>query len=543
MANLQQPGQDLITLHLYSPPPVAWRFYTVDETSLAGHDSLIERSPKTIFLPLISLDATANGPRDGVSHVWSERVAAFDRQPTIGIIGGGFSGTMVAVNLARRCGDQPLRILLFEKAQRFARGLAYGTARDEHLLNVPAGAMSALPDEPSHFIDWLQDRDATVRADQFVSRKLYGEYLEDLLKTSLRGSRASLELIRDEVVDLARVGGRGLRLYTRQEQTPEVDQVVLALGHILPQDPHDSDEPRRRRQGYQPNPWSPGVLDGLDPDDSIALVGSGLTAADLIVEAKARGHRGPIHAISRHGHLPLPHRPTTPRTQPALDEVPRSARALLHRLREEAKRTDSEGDDWRSVIDSLRPMTQSIWRSLDQTERSRFLRHLTTKWDIHRHRVAPQIHELLTRCQADGQLVVHSGRVIAIDDDGGEVVLTIRPRGQTATQSLRVRRAVNCTGPGRDIRVGIPPLLRAIQERGIARPGPLGLGLDVDDTGALVGRDGRPDPRIHTLGPLLKEALWESTAVRELRVQAQDVARRVLDACAFSSPNQRESAA
>jgi uncharacterized NAD(P)/FAD-binding protein YdhS/predicted metal-dependent enzyme (double-stranded beta helix superfamily) len=528
MANLQPAGQDLITLHIYSPPPASWQFYTVDQTSLAGHDELIERSPKTISLPLVSLESSPRPSARGISQVWSNRVEQHSHQQTVGIIGGGFCGTMVAVQLARQCGTRPLRILLFEKGSRFGRGLAYGTSRDEHLLNVPAGAMSALPSQPDDFLQWLQRGDPSANAGTFASRKKYGEYLEDLLKTTLKNSRAQLELIREEVVDVARVGTRGLRLYTRQGQTPEADQVVLALGHVLPQDPLESAEPKPRRRAYVPNPWAPGALEGIDPQDAIALIGTGLTAADLIVEASARGHRGPIYAISRHGLLPHPHRPTNALSQPPLAEVPRSARALLRSLREAAKRTDREGDDWRSVIDSIRPMTQSIWRSLDQNERARFLRHLTTKWDIHRHRVAPQIHELLTSCVEQGQLLVRSARVLAIEDDGDDVVLTLRPRGHTAVESLRVKRVINCTGPGRDIRVGSMPLLRAIQDRGLARPGPLGLGLDVTEAGALVGRDGRHDYRLLTLGPLLKEALWESTAVRELRVQAFELAQTIL---------------
>ncbi|MFN3432504.1 MAG: FAD/NAD(P)-binding protein, partial [Candidatus Sericytochromatia bacterium] len=72
----------------------------------------------------------------------------------IAILGGGFSGTMVAANLLRRASG-PLTVAVVERREALGRGVAYSTTESCHLLNVPAGAMSAWPDEPGHFLDWL----------------------------------------------------------------------------------------------------------------------------------------------------------------------------------------------------------------------------------------------------------------------------------------------------------------------------------------------------------------------------------------------------
>ncbi len=97
--------------------------------------------------------------------------------PTIAIIGGGASGTLVAVQLLRQA-RRPVRVLLFERMSDVGRGVAYGTGWPGHRLNVAAGRMGAFPDEPGHFLAWVQARvgqpgfPAAVSADDFLPRQL-----------------------------------------------------------------------------------------------------------------------------------------------------------------------------------------------------------------------------------------------------------------------------------------------------------------------------------------------------------------------------------
>ena len=57
-----------------------------------------------------------------------------------------------------------------------------------------------------------------------------------------------------------------------------------------------------------PDPWARDALDGFGPDAPVALIGTGLTMVDIALKLSAEGHRGPIHAISRHGYLPTTHK-------------------------------------------------------------------------------------------------------------------------------------------------------------------------------------------------------------------------------------------
>jgi uncharacterized NAD(P)/FAD-binding protein YdhS len=180
------------------------------------------------------------------------------------------------------------------------------------------------------------------------------------------------------------------------------------------------------------------------------------------------------------------------------------------------------------VVDGIRPVAQDIWRSMESDERRRFVRHLASHWDSHRHRVAPEVDDVIQARLREGRLRVIAGRIVDSRPRHDGVDLTIQRRGQAGTESLSVNLVINCTGPARDIRQTSSKLLRSLLADGIIRPGPLALGLDVAESGALIGASGEVDDRKYAIGPLLKDHLWETTAVRELRVQAADLARRLL---------------
>ncbi len=337
-----------------------------------------------------------------------------------------------------------------------------------------------------------------------------------------------IELIHDEVVDL-RHGSDGARALVRTSAGRLIvaDRVVLAMGNQPPHDPPGVEQSGGIRR-IAADPWGPSVLEDLKADEPIALVGSGLTAVDVVVEAQSRGHRGVIHAISRHGLLPCRHRPAPPRPHFELKEERATARTLLRTVRTEAAKCQVEGGDWRSVVDGIRPVAQSLWRSLESRERQRFVRHLASHWDVHRHRLAPEIDDLLQSRLRDQGLVVIAGQLVSVEECGRDVVVTFQRRGESRDETITVGRLINCTGPARDIRLSNSKLMQSLLASGIGRPGPLALGLDVSDSGTLIGQDGVVQDRLYAIGPLLKDHLWETTAVRELRSQAAELARRLL---------------
>jgi uncharacterized NAD(P)/FAD-binding protein YdhS len=314
------------------------------------------------------------------------------------------------------------------------------------------------------------------------------------------------------------------------------DQVVLALGNPGPTDPLLADPAFYRSARYAGAAWSTPGLYAVRRDEDLLLIGSGLTALDWIVALQARGHRGRIHLVSRRGLRPQAHRAIAAHklSFDPLALAPR-VRLLMRRLRREIDQAEAAGGDWRAVIDALRPYTQALWHRLPLAEQQRFLRHVRPYWEIHRHRAAPHILASLDSLQRSGQLQLRAGRLQSLIEDQTGVEVELRSRFSGETLRLRVQRVVNCTGPESSYRRLNHPLLVELREQRLIQPDTLALGLLTDAGGALVGADGQQTPALYTLGPPRKGQLWETTAVPEIRVQAQALARRLLNELAARS--------
>lgn len=432
----------------------------------------------------------------------------------VAIIGGGFSGAMVAAQLLRRA-PSGFSLALVEKSPRLGRGAAYGPEDPIYLLNVPAGRMSAFPDDPEHFLRWYRRNEGAAGRGSFLPRAAYGRYVEAVLEgaeTPARGVR--FWRVTGEATGLA-PRGRGFDVELRDGRRLTAGRVVLALGNFPPA---PMPGVRRLDGRWIGDPWSPGAFDAIGGRDPVVIVGAGLTMADVVVGLEARGHRGTIDVVSRHGLRPLEHgaRPTRPLAPPAAGRL----RDLLRRLRAAARERG-----WREAVDSIRRGSAALWRGFSDEDRRRFLRHLRAYWEIHRHRVPPSVGRTLRRLEAAGRLRLHAGRVAAVRARAGHVRVELRRAGRV--RALRGRWAINCTGPRADPRAIESPLVRELLRRGLARAHPLGLGFDVEPDGALRDRRGRRDERLWAVGPARRGEAWESVAVPELRVQAEDVARRL----------------
>jgi uncharacterized NAD(P)/FAD-binding protein YdhS/DNA-binding Lrp family transcriptional regulator len=413
-----------------------------------------------------------------MSSVAPSAAVAIGRPPTIAIIGAGFSGTLLALHLLRRCPGS-VRIHLIERRPRFGRGLAYSTANLNHVLNVPTSRMSAFHDRPDDFLDWLRAdgraNAGVVTPHCFVAREVFGDYVRHHLKEEFpraagRGGR--LLLTRGEVLDL-RVERSGVTIEIERHRRAEADIAVLAIGNFPPEPPPIADRRFYDSDRYRPDPWAPEALAELDPADPVLLIGTGLTMVDTAVSLLDRGHTGKIHALSRRGLLPRRHTPTSVPAAPLLDRpLPTEAAGLTRALREEIAELVFRGGDWRSVIDGLRPTTQDLWHMMPAAERARFVRHLRPWWDVHRHRIAPEIADRIDWTIDSGQLTCGATRIRAmrVAEDG--VVVTHRPRRATADQQLIVERVINCSGPACDYERIADPLIRHLLDRGDIRPGP-----------------------------------------------------------------------
>jgi uncharacterized NAD(P)/FAD-binding protein YdhS len=433
----------------------------------------------------------------------------------IAVIGAGASGTLVAAQF-HRLTPADARMVLIGSQARPARGMAYDTQYPSHLLNVPAGNMSAFPDDKDHFTRWLAKHLPGSNAWTFAPRKLYGDYLLNIFTKTLRYSN-KVDYLNQKAVNLTRQDG----LWTIQlenDNVLEARSVVLALGnHLLPADPIDF---HSVGSYYYRNPGCAEITSNLPSDAPVLLIGTGLTMVDVLLALRETGHRGPIHAISRHGRLPQTHQTYEPYPLSTLPEEFRSPSEALGWLRVKVEITKYMGIDWRAVIDSLRPHTAAIWQNWSQKQRESFLRHARNLWDIHRHRMAPEVADQLNVLLEEGTLNVHRGSLVYAQPDGDEVMITWNDGDTGEIETLKVKRVINCSGPSRDITINSSPLISQLLFTGWISPDPLKLGLDTDEEGRLLDIYGNISPGLFSLGPLCIPRLWESIAIPEIRNQA-----------------------
>ncbi|MFC7537416.1 FAD/NAD(P)-binding protein [Sphingomonas sp. GCM10030256] len=423
-------------------------------------------------------------------------------QPDVAIVGGGFSGTMTAVHLARR----GLAVCLIEGADRIGRGVAYSTTEAAHLLNVPAAKMSAWPDKPADFADWLADDGGS-----FAERRQFGRYLGAILDAA-----EGVERIGSGCVSAERNGsGWVLRLDDGREVAASV--MVLANGNQPPA--AMAVAAGLRPELFVNNPWTASAASALaravEEDGDVLILGTGLTMIDTVLSLDAARHRGRIVALSRRGQIPRAHAPNEASSVGA-DELPTgNALALCRWLR---RRGGEVG--WRSAVDSLRPHSQALWQAFSTAEKRRFLRHARPWWDVHRHRIAPQVAQRIASLVAEGRLQIVAGRIASLAEQDGQIAASIVRRGRGEAVSERFALAVNCTGPLGEIKRTADPLLRQLLGDQTIAVDELGMGLNVDS-------GDRAGDRLWAVGPMTKGRYWEIVAVPDIRGQAAAVAETI----------------
>jgi uncharacterized NAD(P)/FAD-binding protein YdhS len=433
----------------------------------------------------------------------------------VAVIGGGYSGTLQTIHLLRRGAE----VTLIERAERLGRGIAYSTPYADHLLNVPAGRMSAFPDQPGHFAGWLAKRGEGGPED-FAQRRVYGAYLEELLDVASQEAGDRLNIVSGEAIDVATSEG-GEIVHLRDGTRIVADAAILALGNLEPDIPRGIAPELRTGGIYVADPWASDIAADLGDTDTVFLIGTGLTAIDAALMLDSAGFRGRTLAVSRRGLVPRSHAPGAHAHR--LERIPEVRGSGLIRF----VRKEAEWLGWRVAIDQLRPLTQSLWARSGPEERRRFLRHLRPWWDVHRHRIAPSIAERIEGMERSGRLAVASGKIVSISPGKGRAAVEWRPRGSDDVQRVQAARVVNCTGPQMDIARAGEPLLDRLIETGRIRPDVCRIGIDVDEDWRTLDRAGEASSTLFAVGPMTRGAVWEIVAVPDIRNQVQALANRL----------------
>lgn len=493
----------MVTVHIYTPPLRDFRRFTI-RPSMTDHE-----------LP----DRTD-------TH-------------TIAVVGGGFAGSISAAQLIRqaKATNMPVRIVLLERRGSIGEGVAYSSREECHLLNVSAGRMSAWPDDPDDFLRWANVRYGPVSAYDFVPRAWYGEYVRQavLKEAADAGDSVELSVVFDEARRITRHPSGGWMLNLARGTSVRAAAVLVAVGHRSPGDPLEKQWTGPRTL-FISDPWKSNAIDAIGVNDSVVVLGTGLTAVDTVISLLNRGHRGQITLISRRGLLPQPHltqgSPAIDLTEFVADLTAETSGIhtldLCRKLRRRVSLAAKDGVPWQSVVDGLRPHISRLWSKMPTSEKRRFLSHVRSFWEVHRHRMPPRVAERFSASVESGGVRVLAGRVESVNVEDERLHLIIRGRRAGTKTSMVSGWIINATGPTPSNSASANPAIGSLLVQGLLTVDPLNIGVRTTPDGRAIGVDEEASDDIVVVGTLRKPDLWESTAVPELRGQAADAAGAIL---------------
>lgn len=454
------------------------------------------------------------------------------KETGIAIVGMGFSGLMTAINIIKNAKSK-IKIHLINDKYPFGKGVAYSATSFNHLLNVPAAKMSCFSSFPDHFVDWaytkapFYDMNKEIIGKMFLARKEYGNYLfevwNDILKN--KNSFVSINIIEALSTDIEDFEKKH-RIHFGSGEQVLVDFVVLATGNDIPGNPKIHNENFFNSPDYFNNPWDIDAVKDIGSGTNILIVGNGLTMVDTVLELMENGCEGKIYSISPHGFTVLPHRYNGVAYSKLLEELkePYEINNLFQLFRRHIKLMKQFGFSAEPVIDSIRTISQKIWIALSLPDKRRFLFHIKHLWDDARHRLPNHIYDLIQDLKNQNKLITIKGRLVDINETGRQIIVRFWNGKNQIEESIVVSRVINCTGPLPDITKTKNILLKNLVSRGTIKPDALKLGIETDLQGAIINSNNITSDNLFTLGGNLKGLLWESTAVPEIRVQAENLA-------------------
>lgn len=447
------------------------------------------------------------------------------------IVGGGFSGTALAIHLARTSATS-LLITVVEPRDQLGGGVAYSTTEPAHRINVPATRMQLSGEEQGAFDRWYRQQPECsldsvahcVDGSVYPQRGMFGRYLAQ----QFAHAQHLHPHVKMRHVQASAVAWEGEQLLLSNGETLQGDVLALAISHPPPALPRAL-QPFAQHPALIANPWQRGVLDAIHPDASVAIIGTGLSMADVVASLDTRQHRGPLIAFSRRGQLS---RANLSGEWPEWTLAPQNAsssRLWLHHIRAEVARAAEQQLPWQRVLDQVRVQGQDIWQSLPLREQQRFVRHLRSWWDVHRYRIAPQVAAVISARQQQGSLKVVAARLSDIVDSGKQLAVTLHTRCGGA-ETHRIDHLIVTTGPGHEALTDSQPLLQSLSQQGLIRPDSLGFGIDVDRHSRTLNANNQPNARLLVVGPAARARFGELMGLPQVADHAAAVAQTILQA-------------
>lgn len=482
--------------------------------------------------------------------------------PKIGVVGGGPAAVTLLDAVAQGPELPPGQLIVFEPSARLWRGRPYQADIDSIRVNSVPGDMSIRAGNGAHLQDWMSRSLATGPAYgdpfsgvQFISRAVFGDYLEQSAQFAMRSLRDrgwAVHVVRERVISAEPATG-GVRLLTEGGTWFAVDHAVLCFGAGKPADPYGL----AGHGGFVAEPY-PTVrsLSEIEPDAEVAVLGTGLTAVDVVLALEEFGHRGRIRLLSRHGVLPgVRQRPVhhrlrhfTPErfraiaetgrsvTLPelvgmmatelasvgeSLDAIEREIHAIDHekpvdRLRRNLSEVDSPSRAIRILQQAVPEAGCDVWPLLCADDQKRVL-------DAYDRTVMSLCCPMPPANAAVLLGLIESGRVELVPD-----VSNVRPAAdgfavETAGTTFTTRLVVNgVNARNRHTPKEASGLVRSLVSAGLVEPHDRG-GIHVERATSRCTVGGVPDDRLYALGDPARGSLFFTFGIQVLVERAVDI--------------------
>jgi uncharacterized NAD(P)/FAD-binding protein YdhS len=478
----------------------------------------------------------------------------------IAIIGGGPASVSLCLELKKSLQGslKSIEILVFEKNSRIGPGLPYAKKENSHLLNLPKQTMEPLSGEKDYFVQWLKQQGLDTES-TFPPRYLFGEYLEHrAIIAQLEAEHEGLSiqyLVNNEVSSIKQLDQTAFQIHAVQGSYT-VDYVILGTGHM----PSTLYREWIGHPKYIHNPLVSGIFKDIDPDESITLIGSRLTAIDAALKLKRMGHRGRLTMVSRSGLLPtvlskaigsyslkyltldgVTKKAGTEQlslndfallffkelssldSQSHLNKFPKSSREInaLDWITNEINEAEDGNRSWQEFLFALYPLTPQFWSMLNAHDQSLFMEQwyglFITYLAAFPLENAHRVKSLLTT----GELSVFGGFQRIEKADGCFLVYC------EDQPIIRSDWLINTTGPGYDITS--LPLFKCMLDSGIVIAHPLGGLYAEQDTLRVLHANGTSQRRLFALGELTKGINFLTTDLGCVTAHARTISGKIVE--------------
>lgn len=425
------------------------------------------------------------------------------------IIGGGLAGILAAIALC----EKKCRIRIIERYEtQLARGIAYSSPLPYQLLNVPAGKMSLNFTNDDDFVEWLFNKmkiEATTSA--FYPRSVFANYITDQKQAKLE----NVTFISDNVINISSDNSKYI-IHTTKENI-ETDIAIIATGNALPKPIIDTNLYR----GIVIDDVNKINISQLLQQDKITIVGTGLTAVDVICSLHESDYRGQIIAISRRGLFPLPHKieiNTIPVKIDFLGNTDGTLSSVFAYIKQVIKANPNIA--WQDIIDGMRPVLSRLWQLMSDKDKTVFLSRVKPYWEVIRHRMPYQSFEIIQAMIKSNQLQTFKGKIEASQNTN--VVI----KNTNTSYIIDTPVVINCTGANTDIATQQPFFMEMLY-RGYWVQDKHKLGIEINEQNNPINSKGGLMKNMFVIGALCRARDYDSIALRELKIQALKIATLV----------------